>query len=604
MTSSFYPFRISYKHVLQVCCIVFLPFVLVAQKQNNRQQTLPVTKHSYNDDSTKIQFAIISDLWGGLRPGIFEDAVDKLQLLQPQFVISVGDLIDGKSYDPLEINRQWNVFDQAIKPLSMPFYYVPGNHDIGNAVMENEWKKRLGSPYYHFVYRNALFLCINTEDGGKGGIRDEQVAYFKKAIADNADVRWTFLFMHRPVWQGKEDRQEGYEKIEAMLKDRKYTLFSGHHHTYLGVTKNGNRHYVLGSTGGGSDLRGEKFGEFDHVTWVTLTNDTPKIVNLKLEGIIKDDVVNEQTHPLTQTLINEQWLIPVPFVAEKQFEQKITATIEFSNPTNYPLKISGNTSKHVKGYKISPETIELVIAPKSKQQQQVIITKADQSFIDMKSLTEIEIELTGEYTRNNITYALPAKKKLLLSWKLVAEKLKEQNGNMPNLFHGRDTAGMIYVTAPEQLNGPWYWSGATDGLLRFKLSYDNKFAYFVIVASDNEWMNETAIVKDMIYLHVEDGNGKENRISFSPWDIAKVEGAGSVTGKDIESRKIFADNILFMELKIPLNKIQKADHSIRMNIGFRDYDRTPEKWVSTLFWKPEWNSSGNYQFSGTFIINR
>ena len=51
----------------------------------------------FNDDTSKLQFAIISDLWGGYRSGVFEDAIDKLALLQPQFVMSVGDLIDGKT---------------------------------------------------------------------------------------------------------------------------------------------------------------------------------------------------------------------------------------------------------------------------------------------------------------------------------------------------------------------------------------------------------------------------------------------------------------------------------------------------------------------------
>ncbi|HYK57373.1 MAG TPA: metallophosphoesterase, partial [Flavisolibacter sp.] len=262
-----------------------------------------MTDRPFNNDTAKIQFAIVSDLWGGNRPGIFEDAVEKLELLQPQFVMSVGDLIDGKTYDSTVVDEQWKDFDQKIKPLSMPFFYVPGNHDIGNPMMERQWTKRLGAAYYHFVYKNALFITINTEDGGRSGISDEQVNYFKKILADNSGVRWTFLFMHRPVWFGKSEKKEGYEKIEAALTGRNYTLFSGHHHTYSMMVQNGNKHFILGSTGGGSDLRGEKFGEYDHITMVTLDKNAPTIVNLKLDGIIKEDVVNANTYPLTQTLI-------------------------------------------------------------------------------------------------------------------------------------------------------------------------------------------------------------------------------------------------------------------------------------------------------------
>lgn len=580
---------------------------IIAQ-QNNEQAgksnyKISSTNRVFNDDTSKLQFAIITDLWGGRRPGIFEDAVSKLQLLQPQFVISVGDLIDGKTYDPKDINKQWDEFDHDIKPLTMPFFYVPGNHDIGNAIMETEWKKRLGSPYYHFVYKNVLFLSVNTEDGGKGGIHDEQVAYFKKALEENANVRWTFLFMHRPVWQGKGDKQEGYEKIEALLKGRNYSLFSGHHHTYLSVTKNGHKHYVLGSTGGGSDLRGEKFGEFDHVTMVTLTNGEPKVVNLKLDGIIKEDVVNEKTHPITETLIDQNWLLPIPFVSDHQQEKKVDAELIFNNPTNYPLKITGNLNKHITAYRIEPASVDMVIAPQKKIAQPITISKKDGSLIDLALLPSVDIELTGEYEYNKTKYSIPAEKKLLLSWKLIPAQLSKEKNVNANLYHNIDTSGMIYLTSPEQLNGPWYWSGATDGLLRFKVVQDKDYVRIIGLAIDDQWTNEANNVKDIIYLHLEDANGGQNVISCSPWDATcSIEGEGKISLKDITTKKFFTDNLFLIEFSIPVNKLLKADHTLRMNIGFRDYDKTPEKWVSTLFWKPLWSSESSYKNSGTFIL--
>jgi 3',5'-cyclic AMP phosphodiesterase CpdA len=218
------------------------------------QQGQAVTHNRFNDDANKLQFAIISDLWGGYRPGVLEDAVEKLNLMQPQFVMSVGDLIDGKVYDSVVLDKQWRAFNLPASSLSMPFFYVPGNHDISNPYMEMEWKRRYGRSYYYFTRKNVLFMCINTQDGGSSGIHDEQIDYFIKAIEEHPDVRWTFVFMHRPVWQGEDGKRGGYEKIEAALSDRNYTLFSGHQHTYLKLEKKGNDHYVLGTTGGGSNL--------------------------------------------------------------------------------------------------------------------------------------------------------------------------------------------------------------------------------------------------------------------------------------------------------------------------------------------------------------
>lgn len=293
MSSLYSVQRLTYLATVIFLLLTFPYKISVAQKSQEdiaiTKNKLPVTNLPFNDDTSILQFAIISDLWGGYRPGVFEDAINKLEFLQPQFVMSVGDLIDGATYDSALVDKQWTDFNKLVNNLSMPFFYVPGNHDIANPWMEMEWKRRFGQPYYYFIHKNVLFLCINTEDGGFSGINAEQIEYFIKAIKDNPVVRWTFIFMHRPVWLGITGEEEGYEKIEAVLMGNNYTVFSGHLHTHLSLEKYGNKHIVLGSTGGGSDLRGEEFGEFDHITWVTLNAEgTPKIINLKLNEIVKE----------------------------------------------------------------------------------------------------------------------------------------------------------------------------------------------------------------------------------------------------------------------------------------------------------------------------
>lgn len=591
----------SYKSV--IFCSFYLLYATYSSAQQKQlgftSNAKPVTHLHFNSDTGKLQFAIVSDLWGGNRPGVFEDAVDKLELLQPEFVMSVGDLIDGKTYDSAVVDEQWNDFRKKVGPLSMPFFYVPGNHDIGNPMMEREFRKRFGSPYYHFVYKNALFLTVNTEDGGRSGISDQQVNYFKKVISDNPGVRWTFIFMHRPVWFSDTEKKEGYEKIESALQGHNYTLFSGHHHTYSTRIQNGNKHFILGSTGGGSDLRGEKFGEYDHVTMVTLGNREPKIINLKLEGVIKEDVVNENTYPLTQTLINHEWLFPIPFVSEHQREKNITAEIVLKNPTLYPLKVSGKLCKP-NGYHFTPCNIDLTIEPNSKMIQRITVSKTDNSYIDISKLQSLDILLNGEYIYSGTNYMIPASKKLLLSWKLIPSVL---NKTTMNKYNGRDTTGMIALTTPEYLDRKWYWSGPDDGLLKFKISKDTKFVYVVVLIKDEQWVTEDPSQKDLVYLHLEDPKGDPTLVTFSPGNNKlTIEGKGNIRVNDIETSKYFRGPILMTEFKIPINKLIKKDNSARINIGFRDQDNIPDKQYSIIFWKPVWGSAGDYKNSGTFSL--
>jgi len=55
----------------------------------------PWTNLEFKNDPGAFQFAVVGDNAGGPRWGVFAEAVEKLNLLQPEFVIGVGDYIEG-----------------------------------------------------------------------------------------------------------------------------------------------------------------------------------------------------------------------------------------------------------------------------------------------------------------------------------------------------------------------------------------------------------------------------------------------------------------------------------------------------------------------------
>jgi serine/threonine-protein phosphatase CPPED1 len=246
-----------------------------------------------NNAAATFRFAILSDRTGGPRDGVFEKAIDQLNILQPEFVVTVGDLVDGDD-DPVKFNAQWKELNGWIGMLQMPFFYLPGNHDLYNAPMHEKWKEMFGRRYYHFIYKNVLFLMLNSEDpGGKkapGKFGHEQIAYFKRVLAENKDVRWTMVCLHRPIWNNKDVERTGWLAIEDALQGRRFTVFCGHEHIYNREIRRGSLYYTLATTGGASKLRGAPQGEFDHIVWVTMKADGPVLANLMMEGIFPDDV--------------------------------------------------------------------------------------------------------------------------------------------------------------------------------------------------------------------------------------------------------------------------------------------------------------------------
>ncbi|MBC2837759.1 metallophosphoesterase [Robiginitalea sp. SC105] len=270
-------------------------------------------------------FAVISDLNGGERPGVFSRAVEQLNQLDPTFVLSVGDLIDGGTRDTLQLQREWDFFDARANRLNMPFFHLGGNHDLTNATMREFWENRYGPRYYHFVFEDVLFLMLDSEDYSPermeaiyqardsalrmsdaeyeastyyrmpernlGGMGQEQLAYFREVIHRYPNARWTFLLMHKPLWL----REDGMsltrdsaplEALEKELSGRNYTVINGHFHRMSHRKRHGMDYLILGTTGG-SQVPGDSTA-FDHVSLIRMA-EKPVITHLRMDGILEGD---------------------------------------------------------------------------------------------------------------------------------------------------------------------------------------------------------------------------------------------------------------------------------------------------------------------------
>ena len=301
----------------------------------------PYTHLNFKNDPYEFQFAVLNDNAGGARPGVFSKAVEMVNWLHPEFVVCVGDLIEGYSEDEDETRAMWKEVDEYLEPLEMPFFFLPGNHDLNSDATIKLWKERFGSErgYYHFRYKDVLFLMVNTEDPpktvaklmqdnpelykliaanypameelqkkenqtaedglkllelaepveawlGELNISEDQIAYFKDALAKNPDVRWIFCFVHAPPYFTPTTAAKdpgNFAKIEDLLVGRKYTVFSAHTHTYHYDVRNGQDYLTTATSGAINVVRP---GAMDHVVWITMTKDGPKIANLLMNGMM------------------------------------------------------------------------------------------------------------------------------------------------------------------------------------------------------------------------------------------------------------------------------------------------------------------------------
>ena len=255
-------------------------------------------------DGDDFNFAIFSDRSGRPQPGIYEDAIRKVNMMCPEFVMSIGDYVESlcnEDHSEEFFRRQWAHFDEIIAPCRPPFFYLVGNHDLtcphaeNNTVhdmMERVWKERFGVTYYYFIRKGVLFLCLHSTDRINYGLGDEQTAWALKTIREHTDVRWTMVFIHDPnAWLS-----ENFQKIEDALYERNYSVFAGHKHRYVRYRRNGRDYYMLGMTGCGQPhpaepARGVLYGEFHHLTWVSFYRGEPHVSLLALDNIYDDGLV-------------------------------------------------------------------------------------------------------------------------------------------------------------------------------------------------------------------------------------------------------------------------------------------------------------------------
>ena len=95
----------------------------------------------------RLTFALFADLTGGERPGVFDVAIAQLNLLRPELIVNVGDLVEGDSDDPAVLAGQWEAFDERAARARAPIFYAGGNHDLTGDVLRSVWAERYGPTY-------------------------------------------------------------------------------------------------------------------------------------------------------------------------------------------------------------------------------------------------------------------------------------------------------------------------------------------------------------------------------------------------------------------------------------------------------------------------
>lgn len=270
-------------------------------------------------------------MWGDSQfnnPDVFEKAVLETELLKPDFVIQVGDLINGYTYDVNKVREEWVRFKKQIEPLSVPYYPVPGNHDVTTTPTEPIYGEVWGNDkyYYSFDYNKSHFIILNTDlHTQEDQIPEEEMEWFKSDLEKNKDKQNIFIAFHSPLYANKD---YNWQPIHDMLK--KYpvrAIFTGHSHIYNHKIQDDIRYFCINTSG--EMMNKNHLAGFSHCFVVVSVDGTKVDYAVVADGtIFPPDAVGADESSRANNYFEKEKTFIIPDSSDKSVDATISVPIK------------------------------------------------------------------------------------------------------------------------------------------------------------------------------------------------------------------------------------------------------------------------------------
>jgi 3',5'-cyclic AMP phosphodiesterase CpdA len=168
-------------------------------------------------------------------------AVKQINEMEVDFVIFCGDLVhhasDSSFADFLQISAQ----------LEVPYYVVPGNHDVGlvpDDTTLSGYRVLFGDDYYTFDHKGTTFVFTNTQlwKSDIGEASDMHDKWFRSTLENVKNKNRVVVVGHYPLFIKTPGEEEIYSNLPQGLRVEILDLFeknnvaaylTGHRHEFI-----------------------------------------------------------------------------------------------------------------------------------------------------------------------------------------------------------------------------------------------------------------------------------------------------------------------------------------------------------------------------------